>query len=211
MARAVWVPAACECSVAACRCSAERDLAGLVRWRRASRPTPNSRMRWSGGRTAGKHARRGGAGGGDPGRRPRTAVRGRRGLSGAAGGRELPPAPEPARGHREPHRGFARRLQRHCLDLQQRHPDLSGRRLCRALRVHGARVLRGRAAAAAGRSGSRLLALESAAAATPASTTRSRGRAELHDVRADRRLLQHLHPLFYGRLSERRLRKVPSA
>ena len=84
--------------------------------------------------TEGAHARAGRAGPGGAGRgrghpRPgaRPPLRGRRGLSRAAGGRELPAAPGRARGDREPDRRLAPGLQRHRADLQQRDPDRAGR------------------------------------------------------------------------------------
>ena len=87
----------------------------------------------------------------------RAAVRGRRGLSGAAGGRELPPAAGRARRDGEPDRGLAAGLQRHRADLQQRDPDVPGRRARRPVRVREARVLRDGRDAARGPAG-RLLA-----------------------------------------------------
>ena len=62
----------------------------------------------------------------------RPAVRGGRGLSRAAGRRELPAAAGRARGDREPDRRLAPGLQRHRAHLQQRDPDRARRRCSRA-------------------------------------------------------------------------------
>ena len=68
-----------------------------------------------------------------PGARP--PLRRRGGVSGAAGGRELPPAPGGARADGEPDRGLAPGLQRHRPHLQHRDPDRAGRVLRRPVRV----------------------------------------------------------------------------
>ena len=60
-----------------------------------------------------------------PGARP--AVRGRRGVPGAPGRRELPPAADRARRDREPDRRVAPGLQRHGAHVQQRDPDVPRR------------------------------------------------------------------------------------
>ena len=87
-------------------------------------------------------ARRGGPGRGDPEPGPRPALRGRRGVPGAAGGREFPSAAERARRDREPDRGLPAGLQRHRADVQQRDPDVPRRRDRRPVRVRGTGVLR---------------------------------------------------------------------
>ena len=74
----------------------------------------------------------------------RPAVRRRRGVPGAAGGRELPAAAGRARADREPDRRLAPGLQRHRPHLQQRDPDRAGRTHRRAVQLHEARLFRGR-------------------------------------------------------------------
>ena len=93
-------------------------------------------------------------GGGHPRPGARAPVRRRRGVPGAAGRRELPPAADGAVGDGEPDRGLAPGLQRHGADVQQLDPDVPGARARGAVRVHEAGVLRDRrdaARAAAGR------------------------------------------------------------
>ena len=93
-------------------------------------------------RGAGPAGAVGGRGPARPGARP--AVRGRRGVPGAAGRRELPAAADGARRDREPDRRLAPGLQRHRADVQQRDPDGPGRGHRRPVRVREAGVLRGR-------------------------------------------------------------------
>ena len=85
-----------------------------------------------------------GAGRGHPRPGARAALRRRRGLPGAEGEPELPRPPGAAQGHRGQDRDLAAGLQRHGADLQQRDPDLPGRRARRRARVLEARVLRDR-------------------------------------------------------------------
>ena len=86
-----------------------------------------------------------GAGGAGRGRRhprpgARPALRRRRGVSRAAGERELPAAPGGARADREQDRGLAPGLQRHRAHLRQRAPDGAERAHRRAVRLHDART-----------------------------------------------------------------------
>ena len=101
--------------------------------------------------------RRDRGGGGHPRPGARTPVRRRRGVPGAAGRRELPPAADGAVGDGEPDRGLAPGLQRHGADVQQLDPDVPGACARGAVRVHEAGVLRDRRDAARATAG-RLLA-----------------------------------------------------
>src|SRR6187399_2077186 len=98
-----------------------------------------------------------------PGTRP--AVRRRRGLSRAPGDRELPAAPGTALGDGGQGRRQPSGLQRLGADVPQRDPDLPGRALRRAVRLHDTRVLRSRGPGPTRRAGRRLLAFAATAAA----------------------------------------------
>ena len=76
------------------------------------------------------------------------------------GDRELPAAPGPALGDGGQGRRQPAGLQRHGADVPQRDPDLPGRRLRRAVRLHEARVLRSRGRGTTGRPGSRFLSVQ---------------------------------------------------
>ena len=142
----------------------------------------------------------------------RAAVRRRRGVPGPEGEHQLPRPPAAAAGHREQDRRLAPGLQRHRAHVQQRDPGVPGGADRRPVRLHAARVLRGRGRSRPRGAGGQLRAGRSGSSGRPGSSPRRRCACTSDDVApsSSQRRSPHLRSRGRPARSRSRCRRRPS-